>query len=109
MRLLCVSVISVISAQAASAQIPLSEYSARRAALATALQNGILVALGNPEPEEDFLSFNQNSNFKYLTGFNEPEAALVMVVRNGAIVGTPLLFVQRSDPAREVWTGHRLG
>ena len=91
------------------AQIPSSEYAARRAALAQKLGSGILVALGNPEPEEDFLSFNQNSNFKYLTDFHEPDAALVMVIRNGAIVGSPLLFVQPSDPAREVWTGRRLG
>ena len=91
------------------AQIPSIEYANRRAALAQKLGNGILVALGNPEPEEDFISFNQNSNFRYLTSFNEPEAALVMVIRNGAIAGTPMLFVQPSDPGREVWTGHRLG
>ncbi len=96
-------------ATSATAQIPISEYAARRNAVAQRLQNGVVVALGSPEPEEDFIAFNQNSNFRYLTGFLEPEAALVMVVRNGAIVGTPMLFVQASDPAREVWTGHRLG
>jgi Xaa-Pro aminopeptidase len=92
-----------------AAQIPDSEYAARRAALAQRIGNGIVVALGAPEPEEDFISFNQSSNFRYLTNFNEPNAALVMVVKNGAIVGAPLLFVEPSDPAREVWTGHRLG
>ena len=102
-------VVLAVASATSQAQIPASEYAARRAALARNLQNGIVVALGNPEPEEDFLSFHQNSNFRYLTGFNEPEAALVMVVRNGAISGTPLLFVQPSDPAREVWTGRRLG
>jgi Xaa-Pro aminopeptidase len=108
-----VALFSALSAFSAvntlGAQIKDSEYAARRAALAQKLQNGIVVALGSPEPEEDFLSFNQNSNFKYLTGFNEPEAALVMIVQNGAIAGTPMLFVEPSDPAREVWTGHRLG
>jgi Xaa-Pro aminopeptidase len=103
-----VALLAIVSATS-QAQISTSEYAARRAALAKNLQNGIVVALGNPEPEEDFITFNQNSSFKYLTGFSEPEAALVMVVRNGAIAGTPLLFVQPSDPAREVWTGHRLG
>lgn len=93
----------------AQAQITNAEYSARRAALAQRVQNGIVLALGSPEPEQDYIHFNQNSPFKYLTGFNEPEAALVMVVNNGAISGTPLLFVQPSDPAREVWTGRRLG
>jgi Xaa-Pro aminopeptidase len=103
------SAFSAISAQAAHAQIPASEYAARRAALAAKLANGVLVALGSPEPEEDFLSFFQNSQFNYLTGFNEPDAALVMVIKDGAISGTPMLFVQPSDPGREVWTGHRLG
>lgn len=104
-------VFSALSAFSAvtQAQIPQSEYVSRRGALAQRIQNGVIVALGSPEPEEDFLSFNQNSNFRYLTNFNEPDAALLMVVKNGAIVGTPLLFVQPSDPAREVWTGHRLG
>lgn len=92
-----------------TAQIRQSEYAARRTALAARIQDGILIALGSPEPEEDYITFNQNSNFKYLTGFVEPEAALVMVVKSGAISGSPMLFVQASDPAREVWTGHRLG
>lgn len=104
------SLVSLISvAGTAESQITNSEYAARRTALAQKLQNGILVALGSPEPEEDYISFNQNSQFSYLTGFNEPNAALLMVIRNGAISGTPMLFVQPSDPAREVWTGHRLG
>ncbi len=92
-----------------SAQIPDAEYGQRRTVLADSIQNGIIVALGSPEPEEDYVGFNQNSPFRYLTGFNEPDAALVMVVKNGAISGTPMLFVQPSDPSREVWTGHRVG
>ena len=96
-------------ATTASAQIPASEYAARRAALAEKIGNGVVVALGSPEPEEDFISFNQNSNFRYLTDFNEPHAALLMVVKDGSIVGKPILFVEPSDPSREVWTGHRLG
>jgi Xaa-Pro aminopeptidase len=94
---------------AVGAQIPGAEYSARRTALAAAVKDGIVVALGSPEPEQDYIAFNQNSPFNYLTGFLEPDAALVMVVKNGAISGTPMLFVQPSDPSREVWTGHRLG
>jgi Xaa-Pro aminopeptidase len=100
---------ALLAASVLKAQVPSSEYGARQANLAAKIQNGILLAFGSPEPEEDFISFNQNSQFRYLTGFNEPEAALVMMVRNGKVAGTPLLFVQPSDPAREVWTGHRLG
>ena len=71
--------------------------------------NGIVVALGSAEPDEDYIAFNQNSPFNYLTGFTEPEAALVFQVRNGQIAGKEKLFVEPSDPAREVWTGQRLG
>ncbi|MEP6507215.1 MAG: Xaa-Pro peptidase family protein [Gemmatimonadales bacterium] len=99
----------VASSAGLTAQIPDSEYGARRIALAASIKDGIVVALGSPEPEQDFIAFNQNSPFIYLTGFLEPVASLVMVVKNGAIVGTPMLFVQPSDPSREVWTGHRLG
>lgn len=90
-------------------QITQAEYASRRAALATLIGDGVLVALGSPEPDEDYIAFNQNSQFKYLTGFNEPDAALVMDVSGGKIVGLPHLFVLPSDPSREVWTGRRMG
>ena len=91
------------------AQITQSEYASRRAALATLVGDGVVVALGSPEPAEDYVAFNQNSHFRYLTGFEEPDAALVMDVAGGKIVGSPQLFVLPSDPAREVWTGRRMG
>lgn len=103
------SLAGAVSGTSLLAQIPDAEYGQRRTALASAIQNGIVVAFGSPEPEQDYISFNQNSPFRYLTGFGEPDAALVMVVTNGAISGTPMLFVQPSDPSREVWTGHRVG
>jgi Xaa-Pro aminopeptidase len=93
----------------ASGQIPQSEYAARRAALAKIIGNGLVVAFGSPEPEEDYIAFNQNSPFNYLSGFSEPNAGLVFQVKNGEIVGKPKLFVEPNDPAREVWTGSRLG
>jgi Xaa-Pro aminopeptidase len=99
----------LVGAVQAGAQITDDEYASRRAALAQRVQNGVILALGSAEPAEDYIYFNQNSHFKYLTGFAEPEAALLMVVRNGAISGKPMLFVRPSDPAQEVWTGHRMG
>ena len=106
-----VAILSMLLASSITlaAQIPDSEYGTRRTALAASIKDGIVVALGSPEPEQDYIAFNQNSPFLYLTGFGEPDAALVMVVKNGAISGTPMLFVQPNDPSREVWTGHRLG
>ena len=89
------------------------EYAARRAALAARLSDRgdgalVVVALGAPEPEADYQTFAQTPDFQYLTGFGEPDAALVVVVRPGAPpAGT--LFVQPRDPAREAWTGRRAG
>jgi Xaa-Pro aminopeptidase len=91
------------------AQIPQSEYSARREALAKLVGNGVIVAVGSQEPQEDYLNFRQNSNFEYLTGLNEPDAALVIEVQGGKIIGAPQIFVQPNDPESEVVTGKRLG
>jgi Xaa-Pro aminopeptidase len=93
----------------AGAQIQQSEYAARRSAIVSGLADGVVIALGAQAPEADYINFFQSSNFNYLTGFEEPDAALVMVVENGAIKGQPILFVPPKDPAREVWEGHRLG
>lgn len=90
------------------AQITQAEFASRRAALAAALGDGVLVAFGSPEPEEDYISFYQNSQFRYLTGFNEPDAALVLDIKSGKVAGQHL-FVLPSDPSREMWTGKRLG
>ena len=86
------------------AQITQAEYASRRAALAAALGDGVLVAFGSPEPDEDYMPFFQNSQFRYLTGFKEPDAALVLDIRGGKLVGQHML-VQPSDPSREMWTG----
>ena len=90
------------------AQIPQSEYQARRAALSKSLPgDGVLLVLGAPEPKENFQNFWQAENFRYLTGFQEPDATLVIVRRDG--VERSLLFVEPKNPAQEVWTGERLG
>ena len=91
-----------------SAQITQAEYAARREALAALIGDGVLAALGSPEPEEDYISFFQNSHFRYLTGFKEPNATLVLDIKGGRLLGQHL-FVQPTNPAREAWTGRRLG
>lgn len=92
----------------ALAQITQAEYAARRVALRTLLPgDGIVVVMGAPEPKHDYDVFTQDYTFRYLTGFLEPDAALV-IVHTGAADRT-FLFVQPEDPAQEVWTGTRLG
>ena len=100
--LLCASV-----ALRATAQVPQSEYAARRDSLAAAMVDGVLIALGGHEPAEDYVNFFPGPSFYYLTGITEPEAALVIVKKQAAITMT--LFVEPRDPAREAWTGTRLG
>jgi Xaa-Pro aminopeptidase len=90
------------------AQITQAEYAARRSALAASLPgDGVIVVLGAREPKENFLSFWQAEHFNYLTGFLEPDAALVIVRKDGE--ERSMLFVEPRDPAQEVWTGTRLG
>jgi Xaa-Pro aminopeptidase len=83
------------------------EYRQRREALAARLPDGVLLAIGAPEPRHDYLPFFQEPSFYYLTGFLEPGAALVMVKRRGSVSTT--MFVQPRIPAQEVWSGARLG
>jgi Xaa-Pro aminopeptidase len=51
--------------------------------------------------------FRQNSDFFYLTGFNEPDAVLVLAPKRNGCRST--LFLRDRDPDREVWDGARLG
>ena len=99
--------LSGLLAPSLGAQISQAEYAGRREALARAVGDGIVIAYGSQEPEEDYIAFFQSSPFVYLTGVKEPGATLVMRVRNGT--ATQTLFVQPRDPAREVWTGSRIG
>lgn len=51
--------------------------------------------------------FRQDSNFVYLTGFEEPDA--VAVLAPGHPNGEYLLFVRPRDPEMEAWNGYRAG
>ena len=84
-----------------------SEYRQRREALLARLPDGVLLALGAPEPRRDYLLFFQEPSFYYLTGFLEAGAALVMVKRGEATSAT--MFVQPRIPSQEVWSGARMG
>ena len=92
--------------QAAPADLQ-QEYRQRREALMSRLSDGVLLAIGEREPRHDYLSFFQSPSFYYLTGFREPNAALIMVKRGGSVTTT--MFVQPRIPAQEVWSGTRLG
>lgn len=51
--------------------------------------------------------FRQDSNFYYLTGFNESDAILVLLP--GHDEGEYILFAREKDPAKEIWDGKMQG
>jgi len=89
----------------AVAQIPASEFAARRDSLAARVKNGVVVAFGGRTPVSDFGPFYQLPAFHYLTNFDEPDAAFVMVVQNGR--GTSTLFLTPVGARQAFYYGRR--
>ena len=58
---------------------PAADYRARRVALGNALHGGVAILFAAEEPVLDFDPYRQDSDFYYLTGWNEPGAALLIV------------------------------
>ncbi|MDQ2668598.1 MAG: Xaa-Pro aminopeptidase [Gemmatimonadota bacterium] len=87
------------------AQIPASEFAARRDSLAAHVKDGVVVALGGRTPVSDYGPFYQLPAFHYLTNFDEPDAGLVMVVRGGHPVTT--LFLTPIEPRSAFYNGRR--
>ncbi len=86
------------------------EYATRRQTLARKLPEGSLAII--PAADEVHRNgdahyrFRQDSHFYYLTGFNEPEAVLIIVA---GTKGDCVLFNRARNPSQEQWTGKRLG
>lgn len=85
----------------------LSVYQARRSALQAAMPgDGLVVLLGADEmfrnADVDH-PFRQTSDFLYLTGFDEPDAALILTPES------TLLLCRPKDADMETWTGFRWG
>ena len=53
--------------------------------------------------------FCQNKNFYYLTGFNEPDALLVLLKAQATDDSQAILFCREKNPMQEVWHGRRVG
>lgn len=91
--------------------VPRAEFAKRRQRLmALAGDGAILVVPAAPErlrSKDTTYPYRQDSDFWYLTGFNEPEAVLVLVP--GRAQGECLLFCRERDAEKEAWDGPRLG
>jgi Xaa-Pro aminopeptidase len=84
----------------------LSLYATRRNRLAALMGEGVAVIATAPEKlrnRDSHYPYRFDSYFYYLTGFIEPEAALVLVG------GKALLFCRKRDVEREIWDGFRYG
>src|SRR5438270_4508143 len=87
----------------------ISMYSERRRRLAEAMAAGVAVIPTAPERvrnRDTHFPYRFDSHFYYLSGFPEPDAALVIVAGS-----TPksLLFCRERNEEREIWDGYRYG
>jgi Xaa-Pro aminopeptidase len=88
-----------------------AEYQRRRRDLLDAMPANSLLLLpaaqGARRSRDVEHPFRQDSDFFYLTGFPEPDAALALVPKRKD--GEFVLFCRPRDPEREVWDGARAG
>ncbi len=82
----------------------------RKQLMRLAGEDAILILPAAPErtrSRDTHYPYRQDSDFRYLTGFDEPQAVLVLAP--GRKHGESLLFCRERDPEREGWDGPRLG
>jgi Xaa-Pro aminopeptidase len=84
---------------------PLQEYRSRRERLAQRIKGSVLVL--RAAPDHELVRYQQEPNFYYLTGFDEPNAVLLLDA--AAEPPQEFLFLPERKPAEELWTGPKLG
>lgn len=90
-------------------QYDISIFKKRRERIAKHMEDSAMVIFSNPEflrNHDSGYEYRQDTNFFYMTGFEEPES--VFVFRPGKKPET-VLFVRPKDPLRETWDGFRYG
>ena len=87
------------------------EFARRRRRLMGMMGEGSIAIVptspARPRNRDVEFPFRPDSNFYYLTGFDEPEAVAVLVP--GREEGEFVMFCRERDPAAEQWHGARLG
>lgn len=93
------------------AKLPKEEFEERRTRVFTQMQpNSALLLFSEIEKRRNndcTYPFRQDSYFWYLTGFNEPNAALLLLKTEQA--EKAIIFLRPRDPLLETWNGRRLG
>lgn len=86
-------------------------FASRRAQLMAQMQPKSIAIVPSaqmwPRNRDVDYAFRQDSDFYYLTGFDEPNAVLVLIP--GREEGETVLFCQDRDPEMEIWHGYRAG
>ena len=89
-----------------------NRYADRRSKLGAMLPNNSAVVIAGAEVQyrnaDSSHAFRQDSNFWYLTGFNEPESTLVLLINESKDVQS-IVFVPKKDALKEIWDGYRAG
>lgn len=92
------------------AMISFSEYQERRKRLMSSIGTGVAVFTSAPyavmHNDVEYV-YRQDSDFYYLTGFNESNAVAVFAPNHQE--HNFILFVQPKDLTQEIWTGYRVG
>jgi len=86
-----------------------TNFKSRRISTLSKLKDGVAIipaASYQTRSNDTEYNFRQNSNFKYLTGCNEPDAILVLTPHGEK---KHHLFVKPKDRMQEIWMGKRLG
>lgn len=94
-----------LSAEPVGAQITSEEYAARRDSVAGRMGEGALLAFGAPRPTGAASEMRQLPAFNYLTGFQEPDAVLVLVNAEGRL--DPILFTGMPTVREQLYDGFR--
>ena len=98
------------TAPLAQTLLPLSEFIQRRTIFFQQMpDNSVAIFQASNEvtrSNDTEFPFCQNKNFYYLTGFNEPDALLVLIKNSKS---QALLFCRDKDPLAEIWQGRRIG
>ncbi len=86
-------------------------FAARRQAVMQEMGEGSIAILSANEEilrnGDAYYRFRQDSDFYYLTGFDEPDAVAVLIP--GRAEGEYVLFNRPRDKEHEIWTGRRAG
>src|SRR5213075_2526384 len=100
---LCAFVITTVAF--AIEKEPSQEYRARRERLARRIKGNALVL--RAAPDEELVKYQPEPNFYYLTGFDEPNA--VLLLNAAAEPPEEFLFLPERKLPEERWTGAKLG